>query len=60
MTLAEIITPLGIIGYLLMLVVVLTGMRVIKVKVKVHKILALVAIIAATLHVFIIIYLNYL
>lgn len=59
MTFAKMITPLGIIGYLLTLVVVLTGFRVIKTKVNVHKILALVAMIAITLHAIIIIYLNY-
>lgn len=59
MDLANLIMPLGVVSYVLMLLAILTGTRVIKLKVKHHKLIALVAILAASLHFTIIIYYNY-
>ena len=54
------IIPLGVVSYAFMLLAVLTGTRIIKLKVKHHKMLALIGIVGATVHLFIVIYLNYL
>jgi hypothetical protein len=51
--------PLGIFSYIVMLFAVLTGIRLIRVSVKVHKTIALIGIISATVHFAIVIYLNY-
>ena len=59
MDLVSLIMPLGIVGYALMLLAILTGTRVIKLKVKHHKLIALIAMIVASLHFAIIIYYNY-
>lgn len=56
---ANLIMPLGIVSYVLMLLAILTGTRIIKLKVKHHKLIALIAIIVASLHFAIIIYYNY-
>jgi len=59
MDLSKYIIPLGIFTYSFMLLAVLTGIRIIKVKVKVHKAIAIIGIIGATIHVALVIYLNY-
>ncbi len=59
MDVANLIMPLGVVSYVLMLLAILTGTRVIKLKVKHHMLIALVAILAASLHFTIIIYYNY-
>jgi len=59
MDLANLIMPLGVVSYVLMLLAILTGTRVIKLKVKHHKLIALVAIMAASLHFATTIYYNY-
>lgn len=59
MNLYDLIVPLGIGSYLVMGVAVLTGLRIIKVKVKVHKTIALIGILGATLHAGLVIYFNY-
>lgn len=60
MDLSRFLIPLGIFSYGFMLLAVLTGIRIIKVKVKRHKLLALIAIVSASIHLLIVIYLNYL
>lgn len=60
MNLYGLVLPLGIITYILLLMTILTGIRVIKMKVKYHKLFGFLALIAATAHASIIIYLNYL
>ncbi len=59
MDLFNLIIPLGIISYCLMLLAVLTGARVIKLKVKHHKLIALIALIGASFHLGLVIYYNY-
>lgn len=59
MDLSRLIIPLGIFSYGFMLLAVLTGTRIIKVKIKHHKLLALIGIIGASIHLVIVIYLNY-
>ncbi len=59
MDLYNFVIPLGIFSYGAILFSVLTGLRVIKVKVKFHKLIALVGIIGATIHAALVIYFNY-
>ncbi len=59
MDLSGLIIPLGIFSYGFVLLAVLTGTRIIKVKVKRHKLLALIGIVSASVHLLIVIYLNY-
>ena len=59
MELSSFIIPLGIFSYSFMLLAVLTGARVIKVNFKRHRLLALIAIIGASIHAALVIYLNY-
>jgi hypothetical protein len=59
MDLSALIIPLGIFSYTFMLLAVLTGTRVIKLTVKHHRMLALIAIISASIHLALVIYLNY-
>jgi hypothetical protein len=59
MDLAGLIIPLGIFSYSFMLLAVLSGARVIKVNFKTHRLLALIAIIGASIHGALVIYLNY-
>ena len=59
MELSKLIIPLGISAYSVMLFVVLTGLRVIKLKVKWHKTIALIGISLATIHAAIVIYFNF-
>lgn len=59
MELSSFIIPLGIFSYSFMLLAVLTGARVIKVTFKIHRLLALIAIIGASTHAALVIYLNY-
>ncbi|MDH5185557.1 MAG: hypothetical protein OEZ20_07920 [candidate division WOR-3 bacterium] len=59
MDLSKFIIPLGIATYAVLLLAILTGLRVIKVKVKWHKMIALIALIIASIHAIIVIYLNY-
>lgn len=58
MLLTKLIEPLGIATYVMVLLTVLTGARVIKVKVARHKLLALVTLLLATLHGALVIYLE--
>ncbi|MEO0094965.1 MAG: hypothetical protein ABIL39_08410 [candidate division WOR-3 bacterium] len=53
------IKPLGIITYICVLLAVLTGSRVIKVPLKIHKLFAFIGIIIATIHALLVIYLTY-
>lgn len=54
--LANFIIPLGILTYLSVILGIISGLR--KWKLKVHKTIALIAIILATLHAAIVIYFN--
>ena len=60
MDLTGLIMPLGIMSYGLMLLAVLTGTRVIKLRVKYHKLIALIAMIGASIHLGLVIYYSYL
>lgn len=55
----DLVRPLGIISYALMLFASLTGARVIKLKVKQHRIIGLVGLMGATAHAALVIYFNY-
>jgi hypothetical protein len=59
MSLYDLVVPLGIITYALILFGVLTGTRVIKVKFKWHKRTGVTIFIAGTLHVAAVIYTRY-
>lgn len=59
MELSNLIIPLGIFSYGVMLLAVLTGIRLIKLKVKHHRLIALIGIIAASIHATLVIYYNY-
>lgn len=59
MDLYRFVIPLGLVSYGLIFLAVLSGLRVIKVKVKVHKIIAFLGLIGATIHAAIVIYYNY-
>ena len=59
MFLYNLVVPLGIITYALILFGVLTGTRVIKVKLKWHKRTGITIFIAATLHALLVIYVRY-
>ncbi len=59
MTLYELVLPLGIISYILLLLTILTGKRIIKLKFIYHKVFAVLTLITVTAHASIIIYLNY-
>jgi hypothetical protein len=59
MFLSKLIIPLGIATWAVMLLTILTGRRIIKAKLSVHKALAAATIAAATIHGLIVIYLNY-
>ena len=60
MSIYDLIIPLGIFTYAMVLLGVLTGTRVLNVKLKWHKRIGLTILIAATLHAVIVIYSNYL
>jgi hypothetical protein len=59
MDLYRLLIPLGIFSYSFMLLAVLTGTRVIKVKVKHHKLFAMISIAGASIHLVIVLYLYY-
>ena len=59
MFLYNLVVPLGIITYALILFGVLTGTRVIKIKLKWHKRTGITILIAATLHAAAVIYSRY-
>lgn len=59
MELTKLIKPLGIITYVFVLLAVLTGLRIIKVNLKWHRLIALIGIIIATLHAALVLYLTY-
>lgn len=59
MNLYSFILPLGIISYSLLLLTILTGARVIKVKISYHKLLGILTLITVTLHASLAIYLSY-
>ncbi len=59
MFLYNLVVPLGIITYALILFGVLTGTRVIKAKLKWHKRTGITILIAATLHAVLVIYVRY-
>jgi len=59
MTLSKLIIPFGIFTWIVMILAVLTGRRIIKAKLIVHKTLAIVGIASATIHGLIVIYLNF-
>ena len=60
MELSSLIIPLGIFSYGFILLAVLTGTRVIKLKLKYHKLFAMIGILGASIHLLIVMYLNYL
>ncbi len=60
MNLYSLILPLGIISYSLLLMTILTGKRIIKLKMFYHKLFAMLTFIAVTLHAIIAIYLIHL
>ncbi len=53
------VIPLGIFSYGMLALAVLTGIRLIKLKVKYHKLIAVIGIIGATIHAALVIYYNY-
>ena len=55
----DFVIPLGIITFVFLVLTFLTGIRIIKVKVKIHKLLALITLVSAFLHAGLVIYLNY-
>jgi hypothetical protein len=55
----SLVMPLGIATYVVLLVTFLVGLRVIKVKFKIHKVLAIITLLLASLHAILILYLNY-
>uniref|UniRef100_A0A7V0Z6D4 Uncharacterized protein n=1 Tax=candidate division WOR-3 bacterium TaxID=2052148 RepID=A0A7V0Z6D4_UNCW3 len=55
----NLIKPLGIITYISILLAVLTGLRIIKLNIKWHRLIALLGIIGATIHGLIVLYLTY-
>ncbi|MCX7994806.1 MAG: hypothetical protein N3A65_03395 [candidate division WOR-3 bacterium] len=57
--LSELIKPIGIFAYVYILLAVLTGLKIIKAPLKVHRLLALIGIISATIHALIVLYLTY-
>ncbi|MCK5118396.1 MAG: hypothetical protein KAJ05_01170 [Candidatus Latescibacteria bacterium] len=59
MSLYDLVVPLGIVTYSLILFGVLTGTRVIKVKLKWHKRTGITILVAATLHAAAILYSKY-
>ncbi len=55
----KLILPLGLLTFALLLTTVLMGARVIKVKIKVHKVFGILTFISALTHGSLAIYLNY-
>ncbi len=55
----NLIKPLGVITYAFILLAVLTGLRIIKVNIKWHRLIALLGIIGATIHGLVVLYLTY-
>jgi|UniRef100_A0A7C6AGH4 hypothetical protein len=55
----NLIKPLGIITYISILLAVLTGLRIIRVNIKWHRLIAFIGIIGATIHGLIVLYLTY-
>ncbi len=55
----KLLIPFAIFGYLWFLVTLLSGLKVIKVSYKTHRLLGIVAVALATIHAVIMIYLNY-
>ena len=55
----DLIIPLGLCSYGVILLTVLTRLRVIKVPVKKHKLIGLSGIVGATIHALIVTYYNY-
>jgi DMSO/TMAO reductase YedYZ heme-binding membrane subunit len=55
----KMLIPFAIFGYLWFLLTLLSGLKVIKVNYKTHRIFGIVAVILATLHAVVMIYLNY-
>jgi uncharacterized membrane protein YozB (DUF420 family) len=55
----NLIKPLGIITYIFVLLAVLTGLRIIKLNIKWHRLIALLGIIGTTIHGLIVLYLTY-
>jgi putative Mn2+ efflux pump MntP len=58
MELYDLVMPLGIITYILIILAILTGRRIIKLHPKWHKIIATLTIIFATIHAGIVIWNN--
>lgn len=56
--LAELIVPIGIATYIILLITLLLGAGIIKAKRKIHKIFGIATFICATFHFLIIIYLE--
>jgi DMSO/TMAO reductase YedYZ heme-binding membrane subunit len=57
--LSRLLIPFGIFTFVWFLLTVLTGLRVIKVKISVHRTLALITLILASIHAGFMIYLTY-
>lgn len=58
MELYDLVMPLGIITYILIILAILTGRRIIKLHPKWHKIIAGLTILFATVHAAIVVYYN--
>lgn len=50
MELWDLVEPLGIATYILIVILLLTGMRIVKVKRPMHKVIGIITFIVATLH----------
>jgi hypothetical protein len=55
----QLVKPFGIVTYAFILFTVLTGLRIIKIPVKSHKLVGLIALILGTLHACLVIYVTY-
>jgi len=55
----KMLIPFGIFTYIMFLLTLLMGSRVIKVQFKVHRIFGIVSVVFATFHAVIMLYLNY-
>ncbi len=59
MNLYGLILPLGVVTYCMMIMALLTGKRIIKINFKYHRLFGLLAVVFATVHALLAIYLNY-
>ena len=55
----KLLVPFGIFIYIMFMVTLLMGMRVIKVQLKLHRIFGIASVCLGTLHAIVMIYINY-